>query len=320
MSPETRTQQPTNELTLFNTIEPTVTENEVATNSSTYPPSLVVTTSNTNTNTITSDHNQDTISALAAAHHDTTDKCKCGADKPQTDETAVVCTSCKKAICMVKGCKKRYSRTGNARRHQQHHTPAEIANLTDYSTDNSTNSRQDHPTDKCMCGEDKPQIDTRTAICTGCKKAVCMFRGCQARYSIASDACQHQKRHTPAEIEEFRKYRETHCTCGAARIKVHGKDWGRCTNCNRIWCTRGQCFKNFSTKETYDSHNLLCPFLKTEFDDKCSKCGYSPKIRNQEVGTCPNCGRFWCLILSCHFESDVKRSVRTHQGAAHWTF
>ena len=146
-----------------------------------------------------------------------------------------------------------------------------------------------------------------------------MFKGCKRRYRNTEIVRQHQPRdHTKAEKIFFRKHRATHCACGARRFKVSGQDHNKCPQCNRIWCTIGDCFASYSYLGDLKRHN--CPFEKSQFSDRCSKCGYSPKIRNQLVGRCPNCRRFWCLCAVCSFESDTLDSMNRHLAMVHLIF
>ena len=131
----------------------------------------------------------------------------------------------------------------------------------------------------------------------------------------------HQGRaHTKVEIEKFRKRRVTHCACGARRVKAPGKDYNECTKCKRIWCTMRDCIINCANLRSFNQHKKNCSFVKTEFFDKCSTCGYSPKIRNQLVGNCPKCKSFWCLSSVCSFESDTLDSMNRHLAMVHLIF
>ena len=146
-----------------------------------------------------------------------------------------------------------------------------------------------------------------------------MIKGCQLSYKSNAEVYYHQKRdHTPADFEELRKYQIKHCVCGTTRQATDGKDYGECPNCKRIWCMKGDCSSNFLTKRSYVTHRQSrCSFAESELNDKCSKCGYSPKTRSGYIGACPTCGRYWCLIGCCPFESDTSNRVGTHQSKVH---
>ena len=52
----------------------------------------------------------------------------------------------------------------------------------------------------------------------------------------------------------------------------------------------------------------------TQFENKCSKCGHSPKTRNGTAGKCPSCSGI------CPFEVDSDREIAEHQSKVHWYF
>ena len=171
--------------------------------------------------------------------------------------------------------------------------------------------------DKCPCGEDKPVTISRSAKCIKCGKHTCMIKGCKARYDRSALVVRHQKTHTPEEIEEHRKYRQSHCPCGAIKNRVAGREFIRCPECKRFWCMVGECNTTFVAIDKFTRHKSTCPFAKPQFKDTCSKCGYSPKIRDQIIKKCPNCGVYWCLISSCSYEHDKELFVLKHQSEAH---
>ena len=272
--------------------EPMVAESEVDSTSSTHMPSLAFIGNSTITNTsaVTSSVNQDLTTTSASGN--TVES----ALKSNTPSTAAI------VIILPTNTSTPGSTTAIG-------IPSQVSMTSDADT-----------TDQCKCGVDKPKTDKRTALCKGCKKVVCMFRGCQERYTRETSARIHQKNHTPAEIEEFKNFRKAHCPCGAVRTKVPGKDYGECTKCARTWCTRGECSSNFTNRKAAARHKYYCPFGKSQFAIKCSKCGYYPKTRVQQIEKCPKCKTFWCSAYSCPFESDKKCNVATHQAMAHLIF
>ena len=175
--------------------------------------------------------------------------------------------------------------------------------------------------DKCPCGEDKPvTISSRSAKCPKCKRYVCMLKGCKASFNSSTSVKNHQDKHAPEEFEEHRKYRQSHCPCGAIKSRVAGREFIRCPECNRIWCMIGECSSTLNTMDTFAGHRKVCPYAKPQFKDTCSKCGYSPKIRDQIIKKCPNCGVYWCLISSCSYEHDKESFLIRHQSDSHSYF
>ena len=216
MSAQTRIQRATNELTLFSTLEPTPEGNTVVTTIPTNIPSSPFTTSNINTNTTTttscsnqtgpfistnanrsgkaataseamagsrgtkrklSTSRQDSISS----DPDTTDKCECGADKPKTEKRAAVCPACKKAVCMFKGCKKRYNNIQNVNGHQPgDHTDAEIENF------------RKHRATHCGCGARRFKVPGQDYNkCPQCNRIWCTIEDCFASYARLADLIVH---------------------------------------------------------------------------------------------------------------------------------
>ena len=134
------------------------------------------------------------------------------------------------------------------------HSPPAATNITEDSIANVSDSTEP---DKCVCGADKPKTDNRAGKCCNCGKAVCLIKGCKVTYKNVEGALRHQPRdHTAADREEFRKHRATHCTCGAVRRKVAGKDHAVCDKCKRVCCTAGECIANISAMKQFYDHKI----------------------------------------------------------------
>ena len=126
--------------------------------------------------------------------------------------------------------------------------------VTNITVDNTANVSDFDEPDKCACGADKPKSDNRATKFSNCGNAICMFKECKVTCKRTDKVAIHQETHTDAE------HRATHCTCGAVRRKVAGKDHVVCNSCNRVWCTIGDCFLNFSTRSNCYFHRKTCPF------------------------------------------------------------
>lgn len=169
------------------------------------------------------DETKDTLS------YGESDKCLCGQEKPKTVSRSVICEQCKKAICMMIGCKYQACLTTGVFNHQRRdHSKEDQLKFTQY--------RINH----CECGALKVKTDeNEDNSCSKCNRFWCSFGNCHGTFLSKNNFLKHKKC-CPYKHPEY----ENKCSrCCGPKTRDGVATSAVCPNqnCKRHWCLIDVC-------------------------------------------------------------------------------
>ena len=165
----------------------------------------------------------------------------------------VECTSCKRYLCLITGCKQFFMVEHHCINHLEefHRLPVRQCNF------NNTASRQ------CTCSGDHViyHNSRNTGLCRWCERYWCLVPLCNSTYDRLLDCVNHQLAHHTVDERQMglAKVFPSVCSkCGVMRLLApQGTKLlknSACYKCGVIWCHIGHCNQEFDTVEEWTNH------------------------------------------------------------------